>query len=996
MARVYVYSWDNTDYSTIGECGALDAISCTFEEVGNGMSEISLMHPIDQLGKYTFLRTGAMLKVNVPVRTTPEIENGAFVTQVETWVVKQTATKQQRYVYSKKEGGRKTKTLKLGAEVVVTSKPADSERWKIKSGKVSGWIASSGLERSVEIIVPDNAAGIEKAAPAWESREQLFRIYKVEKADDGISCSARHPMYDLLQNMTTYDTNGETTLQQSGDAILNNCIDPHDFRFYTDITGTQTGAHYVDADPVSAFLNPENGLAAAWNAQLVRDNFDIFLLANAGMDRGTRIEYARNMLGVQMEEDIDSTATAIRPIGQKKDGKPLYLDGDGLVVSRYADQYPFKRIYKLECTDCTVGTNGVTEAIAKARMLEQAEKLLADGVDMPNVSVRVTFASLGYTVRYAQYRNLENVFLYDTVAVANPRLQINVKTQVIRIMWDCLREKMVSVELGSLQALSPSVAGWQISGGISGGKLIQGSVGAAQLGSEAISSRHIQAESVNTEALQAGSITSEKLAAGSVTAEKIETGALESVSIEAITAHIEKIVAGQITTDALYAALGKFDVLNAGTGYFDKATIQHLVSSALNLDFGVGNEVFIKNLKVIYAQMVSAAIGNLVIKASDGKYYEIDVDADGRVTASLSTVTDGEISAGMTDAGKVILGTEITAESLNTANLLATYALVNKIDAARIDVDQLFAREAFIALLRTTKIVGDMSITIMAQGIDANAAAIAQQNKDLANAVTKLEGDISDIQSQVDGSITTWYYDGEPTLENEPAVNWNTDDLKEAHQGDLYYDKTNGYSYRWLKEGTIWKWVRITDTDISEALATAAKAKDTADAKKRIFYTQPKPPYDAGDLWVQGSDGDILVCIYPKLAEFSFAQSDWEIASKYTDDTKANEAKDAADAAQSAADAAQESANNAGNAASEAVKSIGDIPNKVVVAPDGLYLKDQNDASVLKINSASVSIGTTANSAADGYSQFTASYVQFGNYQLRKSSDGGLVFKLKG
>lgn len=217
------------------------------------------------------------------------------------------------------------------------------------------------------------------------------------------------------------------------------------------------------------------------------------------------------------------------------------------------------------------------------------------------------------------------------------------------------------------------------------------------------------ANMIDAKVIKAGSITAEQLSADAISAELIEAEALK-----AITAHIEKIVAGQITTDALYAALGKFDVLNAGTGYFDKATIQHLVSSALNLDFGVGNEVFIKNLKVIYAQMVSAAIGNLVIKASDGKYYEIDVDADGRVTASLSSVTDGEISAGQTDAGKVILGTEITAESLNTANLLATYALINKIDAARIDVDQLFAREAFVTKLTTSEIFGGESLTIIA------------------------------------------------------------------------------------------------------------------------------------------------------------------------------------------------------------------------------------------------------------------------------------------
>ena len=938
MAHVYVYGWDNEDYSTIGECGALDATSCTFEEVGNGMSEISLMHPVDSLGKHAFLCPGAVLKANVPVRTMPEIENGAFVTQVESWTIKQTATKQQRYVYSKKEGGRKTKTLKLGAELIVTSKPADSERWKIKSGKVSGWILSSGLERSVDIIVPDTAEGIETAAPAWESREQLFRIYKVEKADDGISCSARHIQYDLLQNMTTFDTNGSTTLQESGNAILENCIDPHDFRFYTDITGTQTGAHYVDTDPISAFLNPESGLAAAWNAQQVRDNFDIFMLAEAGMDRGMRIEYARNMLGVQMDEDIESTATAIRPIGQKKDGKPLYLDGDGLVISPNADKYPFKRIYKLECTDCTVGTNGVTEAIAKARMLEQAEALLADGVDMPQISVRVTFASLGHTERYAQYRNLENVFLYDTVAIINPRLQINVKTQAVRIMWDCLREKMLSVELGSLQALSPSVAGWQISGGISGGKLVQGSVGAAQLGSEAITTRHIQADSINAEALQAESVTAEKIAAGSVTAEKLQADIIDAVSIEAVIAHIEEIVAGQITTDRLYAALAKFDVLNAGSAYFDKATIKHLVSSALNLEYGVGEEVFIENLKVAYAQMVAATIGNLCIKASDGNYYNIDVNADGTVTASKVQVNDGEIAAGQTDAGRVILGTDIVAENLSTGDLLATYALVNKIDAARIDVDQLWAREAFIDLLRTSQIVGGKSITIIAE----DAAAAMNAAKNAAKTFRQ------EVAPGVEDGVKTgdlWIQPSTGAIRQADAIGFVIDE-----NGIMYLDHVSGDGYE----------ARIS-------------ANDPYSMEVNFPFTIQADGTVVGlpVTWSIVQDESIL-----EMIDNISGTLDGEL-----------------DELQEAIFNANGAAQDAGEIANAAVKSIGDIPNYIEITAEGLAIKDIEGASVLRANSGSVSIGTLAG-ASQGFSQLAGNYVQFGNYQMRRATDGGLVFKM--
>lgn len=730
MASVYVYDWDNSDYSTIGECGALDATNCTFEEIGGGMSEIALIHPIDALEKFTFLKTGAILKANVPVRTTPEIENGQFVTRVERWTVKQTTTKQQRYVFTKKSGGRRSKTLQAGTEVIVTQKPEGVDRWKIKSGKISGWISNEALESKVEITLPETVNGMEDAIPSWESREQLFRIYKVNKSDDGITCNARHIQYDLLQNLTNFNKDEEVTLQQSGDGILDNCLDAHDFRFYTDISGTQPSVHYTDTDPVTAFLDPDSGLLAAWDAQLVRDNYDIYMLGNAGIDRGVRIEYAKNMLGVEFDESTESTATAIRPIGEKKNGEPLYLpDNNGLVMSKRAEEYPFVRIYPLKCKDCTEGTNNVTLEIALLRMREQAEALIEEGADLPEISVKVTFANLGRDERYKQYRNLENMYLYDTVTVRNPRLGIDEKTQVIRIMWDCLNEKMLTVELGSLQALSPSVASWQISGGISGSKLVSGSVGAAQIKGNSISLRHLQAGSVNADAIQANSITADKIASGAITAGKIQTNALDAIIIEAVKADIKDLNADNINTSELYAALANITVLAAGTATFDQATVKHLISSAMNLEFGEADRVYITNLAVMYAQLMHATIADLCIKASDGNYYTLDVNQNGHVTAVKSTITDGEISTGQTFGGKIILETSMTVENLNTSNLLGTYALINRIDAAKIDVGELFAREAFIALLRTSRIIGDKSITLIAEQSEQASRSFRQNGE---------------------------------------------------------------------------------------------------------------------------------------------------------------------------------------------------------------------------------------------------------------------------
>lgn len=172
---------------------------------------------------------------------------------------------------------------------------------------------------------------------------------------------------------------------------------------------------------------------------------------------------------------------------------------------------------------------------------------------------------------------------------------------------------------------------------------------------------------------------------------------------------------------------------------------------------------------------------------------------------------------------------------------------------------------------------------------------------------------IADLQNQVDGAIETWFYEGVPTLKNAPASSWATDKEKDTHLGDLYYDNKTGKAYRFAKDGNTYKWTIITDTDIAKALSDASKAQETADGKMKVFSTQPTPPYQVGDIWVNATyptDGstyknEVLRCQTAKGAGSQFAIGDWIKASKYTDDTVANAAKAAAEKAQKAAEKAQ-------------------------------------------------------------------------------------------
>lgn len=198
--------------------------------------------------------------------------------------------------------------------------------------------------------------------------------------------------------------------------------------------------------------------------------------------------------------------------------------------------------------------------------------------------------------------------------------------------------------------------------------------------------------------------------------------------------------------------------------------------------------------------------------------------------------------------------------------------------------------------------------------------------------VNQLSKDLEAVKNQIDGAIETWFYKPVPTLSNEPAVNWTTNEAKDRHLGDLYYDG-NGKAYRFQMSGTSYVWQVITDSDITKALANAKAAQDTADGKRRVFVSTPtnSSAYDVGDLWVNATYGsyknDLLRCKTAKQANAQFSIGHWELASKYTDDTKANQAQASADAAKQAADSAKQTANNAVQSASAANALLSDIAN---------------------------------------------------------------------
>lgn len=176
----------------------------------------------------------------------------------------------------------------------------------------------------------------------------------------------------------------------------------------------------------------------------------------------------------------------------------------------------------------------------------------------------------------------------------------------------------------------------------------------------------------------------------------------------------------------------------------------------------------------------------------------------------------------------------------------------------------------------------------------------AMESKDFIN--NTLPGILDEIKAQLDGQIEQHFYQIDPSpLSTAPGSKggvpnsgWTDSTTKENHLGDLYYNTTSGKVWRYVKiqwrpkpgyaPGTFYVWQELQDSELAQAIAIANEALELGKEKNRIFTSTPVTPYDVGDLWVQGATGDIMRC---KTARESgaFTSSDWEKASKYTDDS---------------------------------------------------------------------------------------------------------------
>ena len=776
---ICIYPANCTDFSGNG-LGAVTPMSCTVTETLNGEWELTLVHDIDERGKWTRLSEDCILRAPVPAAMTPSVGLVTQQYQTSTYDV-------QIYKITTKSGplhlrsgtGTNYRILgkyKKGREVIVLNKTTSSWYEVTAPDGKHGYMASQYLtfQRTETQTVQTNVGFHNQVIEARQLRDQPFRIYRVVPELDKVTVYARHIFYDLLDNMVkslkpSPSAVGASVVQNLSGA----CLSSHDFSLYSDLTSTAEDVEWENVNPVEAMLG-ENGLVSKYGAELARDWYDVFLVRRVGNNTDVSIREKKNLTGISYDVDETDVVTRIMPTGEDADGNILYLP-ELYIDSPNLNAYTHPKWIHLpvsEAREVTDSDEPKSKAQCYAEMRKAAQDEYAKGCDLPTVTLKVDFVNCSDAEEYRQYAALTDIFLGDSVRVVARRIGVEVSMRMTQYTYDCLTKKYTSVTLGTVadalegsmisarQLASGSITGAKLAlNSVGSGQLQSGSVGSLQIKNAAIGSAHIQEASIkrahiaealidvlNVNALNAVTAKIKELAAGAITADELYTSIamiataqittanivnanIDWAQIERLAADIAEISKAQITTaninaanidwaaiTTLSAAVASMVKADIGTADIDWAHIKDLATDTAIITQGTAGELYIAKLAVTEANMVSLTVGELVVKGKDGHFYSVSVDESGNVVSTLKQVSNDDVADLSINGGEKIIEGSITAQTLNVQNIFGDNAVIRSLIAANLDVDTLFAREATINALNAMDITSNTYLRLMVAG----------------------------------------------------------------------------------------------------------------------------------------------------------------------------------------------------------------------------------------------------------------------------------------
>lgn len=278
-------------------------------------------------------------------------------------------------------------------------------------------------------------------------KAQKFRIYMTRKLmSNKIEVYARHISFDLA-----YDTVDNIDItNQSCEYVLNTIFRQSQFsthyRGYSDIVNAQNYKMSM-ANCIEAIAGKEGSIIDTFGtgAEILRDNTNIHVLNKRGHDNEVSIEYAKNLTGFELEEDYSELVTRINAYAKytnNETNKEVFVEAKGIdspLITNYSHPYVAYIDYSGQFENEEVPT--------KEKLIELAKKEYSiNNKDKPKQNYKIEFVPLSKCVGYEGLE--DKISLCDTVTIKDTRYGIDTKSKVIRTVFDVLKNRYDSMELG--------------------------------------------------------------------------------------------------------------------------------------------------------------------------------------------------------------------------------------------------------------------------------------------------------------------------------------------------------------------------------------------------------------------------------------------------------------------------------------------------------------------------------------------------------------------
>lgn len=291
-------------------------------------------------------------------------------------------------------------------------------------------------------------------ADTWLNEAQLFRIYSIDKTDDDVTAYARPIFFDAKNETMLLDVRPTNC---TGQVALDKMCAGTRYSGESDIKDIST-AYYVRKNLIEAISSSdENSFLSRWKGEILYDNYKVIINKAAGQDRGASVRFGKNMTAVEQDINYDDVATRIIPVaynGHMLDGQSPWIDSEN--INKYATVHTkvieYSDIKLAEDTTSSDETGYANILMLREALKKRCKEEFDAGVDLPTITYRVDLVELSQYEEYKDVKDLERIFLGDTVLCENDNLNISTKAKAIKITYDCINQCNTNVTLGDYEA----------------------------------------------------------------------------------------------------------------------------------------------------------------------------------------------------------------------------------------------------------------------------------------------------------------------------------------------------------------------------------------------------------------------------------------------------------------------------------------------------------------------------------------------------------------